>query len=251
MRKFIVYLSMICAYLLLSANAAFSQSLWLGVKGGISIPNLSSSGTSDNPLNSGYSSRIGPNAGISAELQVSKLFSIEAMLEYSSQGGKKNGMQAFPSGLDEPPYFYANFKNQAKLNYLMLPVLAKFGFDLDRHSMLRLYADAGPFVGFLLSAKQVTSGSSKVYADPAGTQQVSSGVEPFDSNTSIKDELYKGNFGAEANLGIAYTIAHNNRIFLEGGGNYGFLNIQKGYANGKNHAGAGTIRVGYAYGFGK
>ncbi len=240
----------ISACLLLSANTIFGQSLWLGAKGGISIPNLTAGGSNGNPLNTGYSSRIGPNLALSAEYAVSKLFSIEAMIEYSSQGGKKNGFQAFPSGMEQPPYFYANFKSEAKLNYLMLPVLAKFGFDLGG-SALRLYIDAGPFVGLLVSAKQVTSGSSLIYADPAGTQPVSQEEQSFDNKDDIKDQLHKGNFGIEGNLGLAYTFNHNNRIFIEGGGNYGFLNIQKGDANGKNQAGAGTVRVGYAFGFGK
>jgi hypothetical protein len=251
MRKFFVYLTVIVAYSLLSVNVSFAQSFWLGAKGGISIPNLSSGGSNNNPLNTGYSSRVGPNFAISGEYQVSKLFSVEAMIEYSSQGGKKKGLQAFPSGMEEPPYFYADFKSEAKLNYLMLPVLAKFGFDLGDHSPLRLYVDAGPFVGLLLSAKQVTSGSSLIYADAGGTQPISEQQQSFDSKNDIKDELHKGNFGIEGNLGLAYTLGHNNRIFIEGGGNYGFLNIQKGEANGKNQAGAGTVRVGYAYGFGK
>jgi hypothetical protein len=45
---------------------------------------------------------------------------------------------------------------------------------------------------------------------------------------------------------LAYKIK-KSYIFIEGGGNYGFLNIQKGTANGKNETGAGTVAVGYAF----
>jgi hypothetical protein len=38
-------------------------------------------------------------------------------------------------------------------------------------------------------------------------------------------------------------------VFIEGGGNYGFLTIQKDSANGKNNTGAGVVNLGYAYTF--
>jgi hypothetical protein len=40
------------------------------------------------------------------------------------------------------------------------------------------------------------------------------------------------NLGIEGNLGINYFFGRSN-VFIEGGGNYGFLNIQKGKQNGK------------------
>lgn len=89
-----------------------------------------------------------------------------------------------------------------------------------------------------------------IYADPQGTQPVSPSAQPFDANNDIKDQLNTFNFGFSANLGFAYHFNKSN-IFIEGGGNYGFLNIQKGTANGKNHIGAGTVALGYGYTFGK
>lgn len=85
--------------------------------GGISIPNLTAGGT-QTPLNTGYSSRQGAEFGVFAEFEVSKQFSIQPVVEYSSQGGKKSGLQAltvpselipmFPVG-QVPPYLYANY----------------------------------------------------------------------------------------------------------------------------------------------
>ena len=66
----------------------------------------------------------------------------------------------------------------------------------------------------------------------------------------IKDQLNTFNFGISGNVGFAYHFGKNN-IFIEGGGNYGFLNIQKGTANGKNQTGAGTVAIGYGYTFWK
>ena len=176
------------------------------------------------------------------------------MLEYSSQGGKKDGLQAFPLSDqmaayfppgEAPAYLYANFNSEAKLNYLMIPVLAKFSHPFI-HSPWKIYVDAGPFVGFLLSAKQVTSGESEVYMDPAGQQALPVGSQSFNNEQDIKDQLNTTNFGVEGNLGLNYSLVRHN-IFFEVGGNYGFLNIQKGSQNGKNNTGAATIVLGYSY----
>jgi len=257
MKKSILYLLVLGLLSYFSANA---QDVAIGVRGGISIPNLTAGGSEQNPLNTGYSSRQGPDVGIFAEFKFSDLFSLQPMLEYSSQGGKKDGLQAFPTpsqaaeyyqaqNQTPPTYLYANYKSEAKLNYLMLPILAKFGYNFHR-SPFRIYIDAGPFLGLLLSAHQVTSGSSEFYVDASGQQQLPFGEQSFNADNNIKSQLNKVNFGIEGNLGLAYKIKRSS-IFIEGGGNYGFLNIQKGTANGKNNTGAATADIGYALAFGR
>lgn len=255
--KKLIYLS-VFGLLIFCFNAG-AQNVAIGIRGGISIPNLSAGGSAENPLNSGYSSRQGPDFGIFADFKVSGLFSIEPMLQYSSQGGKKDGLQAVPgeqfaayfqaTQQPTPTYLYANYNSTAKLNYLMIPVLAKFGWNFSKSSPWRFYVDAGPFAGFLLSAHQVTSGTSDVYSDAAGTQPLQGfPAQNFGGNTDIKDQLHTFNLGIEGNVGFACKIGPGS-IFVEGGGNYGFLNIQKGTANGKNNTGAGTADLGYAFAF--
>jgi outer membrane protein with beta-barrel domain len=253
MKKIVESLTVVSLVLICTISRA---QVSIGARAGLSIPNLSAGGSQQNPLNTGYSSRLGPDFAVFAEYRVSTLFSIEPMIEYSSQGGKKDGFQAlpvppalaqlFPPG-QVPPYLYATYKSEAKMNYLLVPVLGKFGWDLHPHSPFRLYVDAGPFAGFLLAAKQVTSGNSEFYADPKGQQPLQqAGVQSLNNTQNIKDQLHSFNVGISGNLGLAYHFARNN-IFVEGGGNYGFLNIQKGTANGKNNIGAATASLGYAY----
>ncbi|HEY2581396.1 MAG TPA: porin family protein [Mucilaginibacter sp.] len=241
---------------------ADAQDIALGVRGGISIPNLTSGGGDQTPLNTGYSSRLGADFGVFAEFKFSDLFSIQPMLEYSAQGGKKDGLQAFPTPAQyaqafypnpAPQYLYANYNSTAKLNYLMLPVLAKFGWDL-KSSPFRIYADAGPFLGYLIYAKQITTGSSEIYPPggsgtqppPAGTPPLPGGPQSFDNTQDIKDQTHKANVGIEGNVGLAYKFK-KSYIFIEGGGNYGFISIQKGTTNGNNNTGAGTVAVGYSF----
>ena len=256
MKKLTIYFLLpflLCCYL-----SASAQDFAIGVRGGVSIPNLTAGGSTENPLNTGYSSRLGPDAGLFAEFKFSNLFSLQPMIEYSSQGGKKDGFQAYPTPAQvaplfppgqAPTYLYANFNSEAKLNYLMIPVLAKFGWDL-KHSPLRIYVDGGPFASFLLSAHQVTTGASESYADPQKQQPLPGGSQSFNNDQNIKDQLHSTNFGAEGNAGLIYKLGASS-IFIEGGFNYGFLNIQKGTANGKNNTGAATASLGYSYWFGK
>jgi len=264
-------------FALLSVTCIWGQSkINIGVRGGLTIPNLTAVGKTTE-LNKDYATSTRFGAAIFAEFKLSSLFSIQPMLEFSEQGAKKSGFQALPTpdelapifglmGQQSPTYLYANFKSNAKLNYLMLPVLAKFGWNFSQSSPFRVYVDAGPFVGLLVSAKQVISGGdSPVYLDSNGTATIpafdpSTGTPvinpvtgepvpltmPFNSTENIKDQLYHVNFGLEGNVGLQYQI-NRNIIFIEGGGNYGLLNIQKGTANGKNNSGAGTVMIGYAY----
>src|SRR5690349_17065259 len=76
--------------------SAQEQRMYWGVKGGICIPNLTARGAGDNPINTGYSSRLGPDIAIFAERTITNTFSLQSGIEYSSQGGKKTGLQAFP-----------------------------------------------------------------------------------------------------------------------------------------------------------
>lgn len=236
-------------------TSKISAQKFIGVKGGISIPNLTAGGSEENELNSGYSSIIGPNFAVFFETGLSKRFSLSTQLEYSAQGGKKNGFQAFPNpftSIVNAPYLYADFNSKAKINYLMLSELAKVNFPLGS-SPFSFYVEVGPFAGLLMSAHEITSGKSDVYADKQQqvnlTQQYNVGQVDFNNNENIKDQVHKGNFGIEGDVGFAYNFGMS-KVFVEGGGNYGFLNIQKGTDNGKNNIGAATIRIGYAINFG-
>jgi hypothetical protein len=102
-------------------NASAQSEIFFGVKGGISIPNLKAP-NGDNPVSSGWSSRQGPYFGLVSEFMFSRHFSLQVELNYSSQGGKKDGVQGIassdffnpnpvPAGV--PKFVYATYKNEA------------------------------------------------------------------------------------------------------------------------------------------
>jgi hypothetical protein len=225
------------------------QLLFRGQRWG-SIPSLGSGG--GNPLSSGYKSGTGIDAALFAEFKFGDIFSVMPMIEYSSQGGKKDGIQAFPTPAQvQPfypqPYLYANFTSTIKLGYIMVPILIKVSFDIN--SSFAIYGDGGPFVGYLINARQSSTGSSPVYSDSAGQMPITqAGTQSFANDMDIKDRLNKINFGLEGNIGLAYKL-YQNYIFIEFGGNYGLKNIQNDPANGKNNTGAVTVALGYIYSF--
>ncbi|MDR3339131.1 MAG: PorT family protein [Candidatus Symbiothrix sp.] len=284
MRKMLV----LASCLLLLSLCAYSQAVNIGLRGGLSIPNVVAGG--DNPLSQGYSSRLAGAGGIFAELDLNKTFSLRLGAEYSGQGGKRNGIQAMSTnqlissitaGMDIanspaasaileqmpgmlPGIFYADVQNTAKFDYLMVPLTLQAGKDVGKS--WRLYAGAGPFISFLLSAKQISEGHTKLYTGsdksktlleyiPEEFQQLIAGQAPelayiFGQGTEfgtedITNDLKKVNAGVQGNVGLAYQI-HRHKIFLEVGGNYGFITVQKDKSNGSNSIGSGSVMLGYA-----
>lgn len=227
----------------------------IGILGGLNIPRLS--GGNGNELSRDYTSRSGPAFGLTASLGLGPHFALTAGLLYSSEGGRRDGFQAFDASSINPmvpagTYFYANFKNQSILNYAEIPIMVKYIIPFSQSQ--RVYVDFGPYVGFLLNAKQKTSGSSIVYADAAGTQPVSLDQTgqpvpvPFNANTDIINSINLTNFGLTGGAGISQMF-NSGEIYLDFRGAYGLTIIQKLSANGSSHNGNLLIDVGYSLHF--
>lgn len=131
--------------------------------------------------------------------------------------------------------------------------MAKYSFSLSKSS--NLYVDLGPYVGFLLNAKQKTSGSSIVYADRAETQAVT--IDPqsgqafkvsFDANTAVTSSINPVNFGLTGGGGFSQRIG-SGEIFIDFRGAYGIVVIQKNKQDGTSHNGNLLIDLGYALHF--
>ena len=281
----------------LTVCGLFAQDVKFGIRGGMSLPNIMAGGK-NTPVSEGYKSRTAAGAGVFTELQLNPMLSLRLGVEYSQMGGKKNGMQAMPTqrliteivsgfagitglpaGMEEalgvmmmtmPPYYYANVDNTTKFDYVMVPLMAQFGWDLGQ-SPWRVYVNAGPFVSFLLSGKQVSKGESRLYAAETGestlwdaipeqakgmiletSPEMYYGMETTLNNkvkfgeTNVTGELKSTNFGVTGNVGIRYQCKRNY-FFLELGGNYGFIAVQFDDANGSNRIGAGSVMLGYAF----
>jgi hypothetical protein len=98
-----------------------AQETKFGVKGGLNIASLTNS--------SGASSLIGINIGGFAEFKLNEKFAVQPELLYSGQGLKYQGLGNF------------------NMNYINIPVMAKY-YITEEFNL-----EAGPQVGFLMSAK--------------------------------------------------------------------------------------------------
>ena len=241
---------MLAIAFIIASNTSFAQGKYLvGVKGGLDIPNLAPNDDGYSPVSKGWSSRLGPYFGVVGVYTISKKFGLQVELNYSSQGGKKNGQQAMPVAYftNNPPpgvqnYVYTNFNINIRVNYIELPIMARFSQPLGRN--WQLIATAGPYVGYVVAAKVAVKGTSNIYADEAETTPLLPQAFTADGDQDIKNDVRKFNVGAQGNIGVALKMPLGN-ILLTVGGNYGFIPLQKDNSLGKNNIGAANLTVGY------
>ena len=226
------------------ATSALAAPVRIGLHAGSSIPNLHAG--DDNPVSAGWSSRVAFAFGLFAEYDVSASFAIQPEINYAPQGGKRNGSQPIPydaTAFGAPPgtVLYGDFDNTADIDYLEIPVLAKYRIG----GAQQFYATFGPYVGFLLTAKNVSSGSSLVYLDQQKTQPVTSSPVDFGATTDIKSELRSTNWGIQGGVGYGLPLG-SGRLELDVRGGYGLMNVQKDTAaNGKNNTGSLVVSLAY------
>jgi hypothetical protein len=225
------------------ASYASAMPLSLTAHAGCSVPNLRDHGGSE--FSSGWSSRLGGFFGVGAAMPIAGPWSVTAEVNYSAQGGKKDGLQAFslPPGIaDVPDPVYGSFKNTAKLDYVEIPVLARLEVAPLHHSFVQF----GPYVGFLLSAKNVTEGLGPVFLDAAGTEPLGIPID-FGATTDNKSSLHAYNWGLQAGLGARQPLGAG-AVTLEVRGELGLMNLQKHPdVDGRNSTGALIAALGYEF----
>jgi hypothetical protein len=232
-------------------GAGLAGQTHIGVQGGLSIPNIRGG---NNVQSMGFTSRKGPYFGLFADFSLAPHFSFRAEINYASQGGKRDGMQAIitdlPTDLPVPPglTLYADFHNETILDYIEIPLLAEYSWG----NKPRFYVNAGPYVGFLLRAKVVTSGQSSLYLDASGTPLlIPPDYQPlpprsFDATTDVKQDINSTNAGIAGGAGLALAAGPGDILFTVHF-SLGLANIQRDVElNGKNHTGAVVVTVGYA-----
>ncbi len=225
----------------------------IGAHGGINMPNLR--GEEGDPLTEGFESRQGAFYGIFINLGLTPRLSLAAELNYSSQGGQRNGLQIItstflPDGLPLPEGMdlYANYRNESILDYVEIPLLVRLSFG----KKIRVFVNAGPYIGILVRAKALTEGKSFLYLDENGTMPVviPPGVQPLEidltADTDIQDDLKDINFGLASGGGVMIPVGPGT-VVAEGRLQWGLTVIQKDIQqSGKSRTGGFIISVGYS-----
>ena len=243
-------LFIVSGFSLLSTNL-YSQKFSYGIKGGLSLSQFSG-GSSEHPLLNSTNSRLGGEYGVYGEYHITPVFSFSLGLEYSAQGGI-NKFQSYPMplwvGTVYDPHVYSNFTCDTKLNYVVIPFLARKSWKVN--NKLDIYAGAGPFVGVLLNSVCKVSNTGDFYLDKDKTVKytASSSNDLILSNPDFQALLNKINLGVSGIFGLSYKISKKEALFIEVGTNYGLTSIQNNHVNGSSKTFNQVIAVGYSFTF--
>ena len=123
-----------------------------------------------------------------------------------------------------------NVRVHSNFDYLTIPFLLKAGTG----SKLHLYAQAGPFIGFLLQANSVSKG------------------EEFETHTSNQTSIYKRfDFGFTIGLGLTVPVKKKLNLSFEVNNNLGLYNIgaTKIINNGSIKTNSCYLHIGISYCF--
>jgi len=207
-----IILTVSAFFTLCLANA---QEIKYGVKAGLNLSTL----TGDVAYYD-VKSKAGFHVGGFVEFKITDKFSVQPELLYSAQGAKLrySSVDEFSSTID---------KQNIKLGYLNIPVMAKY------YVIKGLSIEAGPQVGFLLSAKNEFNYSSYI------TEQYSSTGEE-----DIKDDLKSIDFGF--NFGAGYEFTEN--IFVQARYNLGLTSVFED-ADGDFDPKNGVLQLSFGYKF--
>jgi hypothetical protein len=173
MKKILYCLIALYAFIGSAQKSKKEEGIVFGIKGGLNVSNFIGD-VKDNTF------RTSVHVGIFSEIMISEKFSLQPEVLYSGQGY---------SGQTDPGF------SRSKYDYVNIPVLGKI------YVAERISVEAGPQIGFLLSAKR-------------------------------KTELDKVNIPNQKtvdlglNIGLAYDL--KNKIFFQTRYNIGLSNINSG-----------------------
>jgi hypothetical protein len=232
-----------------NSASLFAQDIFAGIKGGINTPYLRGGNSEESK---GFKSRVAPTIGIMSSIEFKNQFALQLEVSYMGQGGVKSGIQSIDSGIINYPglpsgTLYADYQNSIILNYIEIPLLLKYSFTIEKQ--FNLFFDAGPNIGFLLGAKNKTSGTSQIYIDKEGTPLTDANgnivsSHDFTSSTKITDEFNTINFSITGGIGVSNEFS-SGELSLEFRGEFGFTDLQKDPLNGNNRTGCLIVVLGY------
>ncbi|MEG2218362.1 MAG: porin family protein [Muribaculaceae bacterium] len=186
-----IALLIICIAMTCGAYAQDGKFSW-GVKASLNLSNIVGSGSD------GTNIKVGYQAGLVGEYRFTKLFAIAPELVFSAQGAHADG------DIDG-----VIIKAAANINYINLPIMAKFYVTKD------LSIDFGPQIGYA------------VFFHTAGVKVPTDNYNAFDFSLGI---------------GATYNF---NKLFVDARYNLGLTDIVKHSDSNKNS----NIQIGLGYKF--
>ena len=162
------------------ATDGYNLSPKIGVRGGVNLSNMFVEDVSDENM------KLGINLGIFAKLPLTKGFSLQPELNYSSKGAKEE-YDNFLEGEGEYRF---------NLNYVELPVLAVF--NLGRNFNIH----AGPYIAYLAQVNIKDMNDNGTVTEIADLDQEDFHRLDYGLAGGIGVDLSKFTFGARYNYGL-------------------------------------------------
>ena len=166
---------------------------------------------------------LGFSAGISAQFNVHKHWSVVTDINFERKGDHTDGVITDMLG-----EVIGTFRGQQQFDYLALPILVRYHFG----EQIRFFVNAGPYVGYLLQQ------NNKISSDLVGPSSYSSKAD-FKS----LDYGISAGFGmtAQINSKLSYTVELRNNLGLYN------LSALPVIDNGKVQTNALNLLVGLRY----
>lgn len=180
MKKIILTVAALAAF-----GTASAQDLKFGPKAGLNLANISNNydGPGDD-ADSDYKMKVGAHIGGFVEIKFNEKWALQPELLFSMQGATLED-----SSSDDGFGNSSDFENKLNLNYINVPVMVKF------YPIPKLFVEAGPQVGFLVSAKSKNEGT---YTEGGTTITV-------DETVDVKDNYKSIDFGVNIGAGYEFT----------------------------------------------
>ncbi len=188
------------------AAPSFAQ---LGIKAGGNLATMSQKDEDVSRDDIKNHAIIGPVLGITYEMNIADIISIQPELLYSQSGGSNTYT-----------LLGATVKSKYKINYLELPVLAKLKFGNANKEGVGFHIAAGPWIGYALNGHY----NSKATANETVVYEIDRDYT-FDN----EDDAKRLNYGMIGAAGISF-----NHLVFDLRYNYGFNNLLDNDADNNN-----------------
>lgn len=193
--------------------------------------------------------------GVFMTKQLNRRYSLQLEINYTRMGERIDGMQALTdeqvlkAGAATGTALFGHYRTDMQLHYLQLPVLLKATIPFS--PSLSYYALIGPSASWLVSPRRITTGTSMLYTDLAGTKEYMANDVPVTFSIDERTRLtgYRDiMFSAIGALGINLRLPDNGRIYFESRIQAGFSNIYKRpETQGENYTNAVGFYLGYIF----
>lgn len=183
----------------LAMTATANAQIGFIVRGGYNGANLKG-GAVETKMRSGF--RIGAAGDITVYNGGMSRISIQPGIDFSTKGAKMT---------EKDPLEKASVDVNFNLNYIDIPVLANFSFDLGNN--LGVFVNAGPYLGFGIGGNTKVSGEAEGISGNFNVKE-----DPFGDKGFLK----RFDWGAQVGAGVEY-----GKIQLGLGTQFGFGDLAK------------------------